>query len=91
MGKTTKTPREFRVEGHGASILYMFGQVSSSVNPFVRESLLTREGAWSTVKNLMGKDLHTIKVFKNGALVWRAFRQVDGSWVDAATALEVAA
>jgi len=86
----SKTVREFRVEAHGAHTLAMFGAV---LGAFGREPLLTRDGAWSTVRHLLAsdRDIHTVKVFRGGSLVWRAFRQVDGSWVDANTALPVAA
>ncbi len=77
--------REYRIEAHGASILRMVGGVSSDANHFVREPLMTREGAWSSARASMVNDFHTVKVFRNGALVFRAFKQVGGEWIDAKT------
>jgi hypothetical protein len=91
MKTTTKTGREYRVEGHGASLLVMHGGVSSKVNAFAREPLLTREGAWSTVKALAKSgQYHTIKVFRGGALAFRAWRQNDGTYMDPVTCKTVA-
>lgn len=85
-----KTARQFRVEGHGQSVLSMVGGVANHVNPYVQDPLLTREGAWSTAKALMARGTyHTVKVYRGGTVVWRAFRQVDGTYVDAETCKRV--
>ncbi len=79
--------REFRIEGHGNHTLYMRGNVASSSNSFTREPLFTRAGAWDVAKQFMKiEDLHTIKVFRSGVMVFQAFRQTDGSWCDWKTA-----
>ncbi len=82
-----KTERTYRVEGHAKSSLLMFG---GCIGAHGREPLMTKAGAWSTVKSVAAAgQCHTIKVFAAGALVFRAFRQADGSYIDAATCAPV--
>jgi hypothetical protein len=80
-----KTSREYRVEGHSTDTLQMFGGVATATDPY-HAPWLTREGAWSTVQYLarIGK-VHTIKVYKGGTVVYRAFKQVGGEYIDAKT------
>ena len=74
--------KEYRVEGHGTELL-MIGGVTTALSPYRPSSLLTRQGAWSTIQSLVaGRKYHTLKVYKGGTLVYRAYRNVDGSYVD---------
>jgi len=66
----------FTVEGHGAGVL-------------TRTKASTREMAWAEARLCMVDTFHTVKVVRAGATVFRAFRQVDGSWVDAKNAKTV--
>jgi hypothetical protein len=80
------TNRSYRVEAHSDHTLVMIGGATSALSPFRPESLLTREGAWSSVKRLIAEgaeqEYHTIKVFRDGAFVWIARRQNDGTYLD---------
>jgi hypothetical protein len=86
----SNTDRTYRVEGHGKSLLVMFGGCIGSHGR--REPLLTRAGAWSTVRAMASEGhCHTIKVFNAGRLVFRAFQQADGCYIDAETCETIAA
>lgn len=62
----------FTVEGHGN------GTLSRTKSP-------TREGAWVEARLYMVDTFHTVKVLSAGVVVFRAFKQTDGSWIDAKT------
>jgi hypothetical protein len=86
------TNRRYRVEAHSDHTLAMFGGVTTACSPFRPEPLLTRAGAWSTVKHLVGEGgYHTIKVFRDGAFIWSARLQNDGTYLDMKTCETVAA
>ena len=85
-----KAARQYRVEGHGQSVLVVRGGEGSPISSYRNMPLITREDAWEAVKTFAARgDLRTIKVHKSGELVFRAFHNVDGSWIDANTALAV--
>ena len=66
------------------------GGEGSPISSYRNMPLTTREGAWEAVKTFAARgDLHTIKEYKSGELVFRAFHNVNGSWIDAETALAV--
>ena len=75
MTKTTAT-NGFTVEGQGAGVL-------------TRTKANTREIAWTEARLCMVDTFHTVKVLLGGVVVFRAFRQTDGSWIDAKTAKTV--
>lgn len=53
---------------------------------------LSRVGAWESVKALSAVgSAHTIKVLRGGAVVFRALRQADGSYINAETCETIAA
>jgi hypothetical protein len=89
MTATNRKARHYRVEAHGAATLVMFGGVTTAENPFRPEPLLTREGAWSSVKHLVAEGAkqgyHTIKVFRDGALCLTLWRQDAGGYMDPKT------
>ncbi len=68
----TNATKSYTVEGHGAGTL-------------TRTKAMTRELAWAEAKLCMVDTFHTVKVLSAGVVVFRAFKQADGSWIDAKT------
>lgn len=102
---TNRNSKGYRVEAHGAGVLSVNDGRCPGAPSWTVAHGLTRESAWTQARAYMasnasttGANYHTVKVFgptargnMSDTLVWRAFAQADGTWIDAATALTVAA
>ncbi len=95
---TETTVAKFAVEGHGVGVLCIRGDDTNSfANRWTREAKLAKRAAWDVAKDMMRQgDRYSIVYVKPRAYadrseaVFTAFRQVDGSWVDAKTGLTIA-